>query len=854
MRHQEGLGLKTLISCCSIALLQWLILMQCANASPSTPQEVNFSTDFLYGAVGQQVDISRFSRGNPVLPGEYDVGVQVNDKWIGHFYVEFVAQPHSDIALPCIDRRLIEQIGLDYEKLPPIGLEALAKIKNGGCAELDQIIAGASMSFDQHSLLLVMRIPQSVLRRNPRGYVNPELWDEGVTSGTLAYNLNAYRSTSAGRTANSAYIGLTGGLNLGTWHFRQRSSLTSSPNGSKNFQNIATYLMHDIPSLRSSFVAGDSYTDGSIFNSFGFRGVAMATNDRMLPDSMRGYAPVVRGVARSNARVRVTQNGNLLLETTVPPGTFEINDLYPTGYGGDIVATVYEADGTQQTFTVPYASVPQLLRPGIWRYSAVAGEVRDGQTLTGERIFQGAVQHGVNNLLTAYTGVIASTNYKAVLVGTAFNTPLGALAVDLTQANANIPGAKAERGQSLRLSYAKFMTETNTSISLAAYRYSSEGYWSLRDTISAQRSFVSGLDVNSINRQKSQLQFNISQPLGGRWGSLYLTGSSVSYWNQPGNQIQYQAGYSNYIPIAGVNVGYNISFSKQRNILTGTMDSQVMLSLSFPLGRSARAPMVTGSYNDSIISGVHQRTSQEQLTGVIGEDNALTYSASALQSSNGKSVALGGQYRGNFSTLSAGFSQGSEYSQGSFGAMGTVIWHPKGVSFANQTGETMAVIEAHGAEGTRVINNAGTRIDGQGFAALPLLVPYRINTVSLDPEGISQNVEFAYTSQQIAPRANTVSMIHFKTNTGRAVLFNAHLPNGEPVPFSAGVFDDDDSEVGLVGQHGRVFARGIEDKGVLIVRWGSSLKNQCSFEYELPEIQTEGSSLLQIDVICQKPQ
>ncbi|MET1477617.1 fimbria/pilus outer membrane usher protein [Burkholderia sola] len=39
----------------------------------------------------------------------------------------------------------------------------------------------------------------------------------------------------------------------------------------------------------------------------------------------RGYAPVIRGVATSNAHVAVSQNGAVLYETNVAPGPFEIN-------------------------------------------------------------------------------------------------------------------------------------------------------------------------------------------------------------------------------------------------------------------------------------------------------------------------------------------------------------------------------------------------------------------------------------------------------------------------------------------------------------------------------------------------
>ncbi len=80
---------------------------------------------------------------------------------------------------------------------------------------------------------------------------------------------------------------------------------------------------------------GEAYTTGELFDSIGYRGASLASDDRMLPDSLRGYAPVVRGIAETNARIEVRQNQQLI-SSTVSPGSFVIDDLYPTGYGGDL--------------------------------------------------------------------------------------------------------------------------------------------------------------------------------------------------------------------------------------------------------------------------------------------------------------------------------------------------------------------------------------------------------------------------------------------------------------------------------------------------------------------------------------
>ena len=258
----------------------------------------------------------------------------------------------------------------------------LAQAMGGDYIHPSAIADDITWTFSVNDLRLDFSVAQALMRHQPRGSVHPAMLDDGVPSATAAYNLNTFHTGGAAGTTTT-YLGLDTGLNLGPWHVRQRSSMTWQSVGQRyDYQNIATYVQRDVPALRSQFTLGDAYTDGAIFDSFSLRGVNLASDDRMLPNSSRGYAPMVRGVARSNARVTVSQNGNKLYETTVAPGPFEIKDLYATGYGGNLLVTVTEADGSESSFTVPYASVVQLQRPGITRYSASAGEYRAGTAST----------------------------------------------------------------------------------------------------------------------------------------------------------------------------------------------------------------------------------------------------------------------------------------------------------------------------------------------------------------------------------------------------------------------------------------------------------------------------------------
>ena len=821
-----------------------------APAAEPAAASVEFNSSFLQG--GAKVDVSRFSRGNPVLPGDYVVDLEINSKWVGRASIRFIAQPNSDIALPCIDRELIGRIGLDLKKLSPAAKDELRKAQTGGCVDLPAMIADASVTFDLSQLRLEIKVPQAAILRKPRGYVSPELWDTGVPSATLGYTLNAYRSANSYVTTTVGHLDLAAGVNFGTWHLRQRSSLEVTTGQPTTFQNIATYLSHDIPAIRSDLTVGDSFTDGAVFDSFGFRGVSLASDDQMLPDSQLDYAPLVHGIAQTNARVVITQNGNTLLETTVSPGAFAIDDLYATGYGGDLHVTVYEADGTQNTFTVPYASLVQLLRPGIWRYSVTAGQVQQPSVTATERFTQATLQRGFNNYLTGYTGAVGAEHYTAGLLGIAINTQLGALAADVTGARASITDTYSSSGESLRLSYSKLIRDTQTNIALSTYRYSSSGYYSFADAQTARQDADASATPDTFERARSQWQVNINQTLPRHAGNFYLTASLRDYWNSGGTTTQFQGGYTNRARILGTGLSYSISVARQTNAQTGKPDNRVQVNFSVPLGHSVHSPMVSTNLSQDTTGGVRTQTGQESISGTLGANSQLSYSASASQSSTDDSYSGSGQYRGTYASVSASASKGTGYQQESVGATGGVVVHAGGITLANQITDTMGIVEADGAAGARVTNSIGTTINRSGYAVLPFLMPYRLNTINIDPDdAVSTDVEFKSTSETIAPRLNSVVMIRFQTVSGRAILITAHLEDGSEVPFGSSVYDAQGGEVGLTGQDGGIYLRGIAETGTLTARWGDAPDQKCSFEYRLPAKQQGDGPFVRINARCE---
>ncbi|WP_338682192.1 fimbria/pilus outer membrane usher protein [Janthinobacterium sp. TB1-E2] len=800
--------------------------------------QVEFNSVFLPEG-SRSLDLAIYQKGNPVLPGTYRADIALNGELRNRQDIRINANDDGSNPVVCISRKLLELLGVNISLLSP---EAMTLLAEGQCVELGKLIANATAVFLPEIQQVNISIPQASLRRNARGYVSPELWDSGVTSGMLGYNFNSYHNKSGGTSFDSAYLGLNGGFNMGGWRFRHNGALSWQQQGGSRYQVLDTYARRDMTALKSQLTLGDANTSGEIFDTLSFRGAQLASDDRMLPNSLRGYAPVVRGIARTNARVSIRQAGNLLLETTVAPGAFVIDDMYATGYGGDLNVTVSEADGSEQRFVVPYAAVSQLLRPGSLRFGAAAGVTRNNFLSKQARVLQGTLQYGLNNSLTGYGGLQASEDYLSLLGGVAFALPIGAVSIDLSHAQTKL-AADTAKGQSLRLSYSKNVLSTGSNFSMAAYRFSTSGYLDFANATQVLDAERNGYDSNMQYRPRNRVSLTADQRLGA-WGQVSISGYAQNYWNRPGQDLQYQLSYNKQV--GRVSYGINANRSK---VSYGGMESRIQLTLSMPLGGndSLYRPQMSAQVSRDTDGRYDQLAT---LSGSAGEERQFSYGASVSRNGSSNSSTLNGQYTGAQAMVGASVGRGTGYSSASVSMSGSVVAHPGGVTLTPLRGETIAVVHAPGAAGAKVAGYPGLRLDASGNAVLPYLRPYELNEVAIDPQGTSMDVELSETSQQVAPRDGAVVFLKYGTSTGRAILFNVSLANGEVLAFGATVKDEQGLPVGVVGQGGQLYARLQETTRQLSISWGGRAHERCTLAIPASVMQGEGGKLQQADAVC----
>ncbi|RQH04767.1 fimbrial biogenesis outer membrane usher protein [Paraburkholderia dinghuensis] len=821
----------------------------------------------LLGSTLGVANIERFNKISAIEPGNYQVDIFVNGLFFSRRTIDFRAAEGGAVN-PCLSDEMLTAIGVllpergfdddvSDEVLPetdsftepkfPDEPEWKPAALSAQCVPLAERVPGASTKFDLSRLRLEISVPQAMMKRVPRGYVDPESLDPGNMMGYLNYDSSFYTASSSGNRTDSFYTGMNAGVNIGLWRIRDQSAFTylnSFGGSTSRWNNIRTYAERPLISWRSRLLIGEDFTGGNLFSSIGYTGVHLESDDRMLPDSLRGYAPVINGIANTNARVVVTQGGNTIYQTTVAPGPFSITDLNPTAFQGDLTVTVFEANGQVTTFTVPFSAVPSSLRPGMSRYSFTAGEVRQIQNLHTP-FAEGTYERGLTNSLTANGGMRVSSDYQSVLGGIVLGTKFGAFGLSAAWSNTTEVGGNRVNGWKAALLYSHTITETATTFSLASYRYSTSGYRDFADALNARAFAEHGEPFTSATfQQRNQFVVNLNQNFG-RYGLVSLSASISDYYGNRSRDTQFQLSYTNHYK----QISFNLSFVRQQ---TGTLFGQsvppgqeatltpeqtrltnaVMFMVSIPLGSGPRSASVSAGVTNSTDQGTSYQAS---VSGTADKAQTLSYGLSATGDPSNDAKTFSGNVQKSFSTISVGanYSNGTGFSQAGANARGAVVAHEGGVTFGRFLGDTFAVVEAKGAEGATLRNTQGVSINSAGYAIVPSLTPYRYNDVAIDTKGINPNAELSGGQVRVAPYAGSSVMLRFATLTGRALLITASAPGGEPLPLGADVLDDTGAVIGVVGQGSQAYARVPADHGTLTLKWGERDEDQCMIDYDL---------------------
>lgn len=780
-----------------------------------------------------KTDLSAYEAGSQA-PGVYHVDIILDEQLVDTRDIEFkaVTDKNGDANLqPCISLDTLKSWGVKTELFPELAADAQ-------CVNLI-VIPQASADFQFSTQRLLISIPQAALSQQIRGYVPPEKWDEGITAGMLNYSItgaSAQGRGSSSNTTNTQYANLRPGVNIGPWRLRNYTTWNCDNNGQDKWDTVYTYVQRDVIRLKAQLTAGDSSAPSEIFDSLPFRGAQLASDDDMLPDSMKGYAPIVRGIARTNAQVVVRQNSYIIYQSYVAPGAFEITDMYPTGGAGDLNVTIKEADGSEQHFSVPFASLPLLQREGHLKYALTGGQYRSYDGSVEKTPFsQLTAIYGLPRGITIYGGLQESSKYRSLASGIGKNMGnFGAISADVTQAWSKPQNDVKSAGQSWRARYSKNFADTGTNFAIAGYRYSTSGYYGMQEVLDSYSN-----DSVIIDHRRNRMELTMSQSLGANLGSLMIGAMREDYWSNGKTMESYSVGYNN--SWGGINVGVTYTYSKNGSAdgysesTRYDKDQQVALNISIPLERFLSGTWANYAMNASKTNGT---THSVGLGGVALENNSLNWNIQQGYGTNniGSTGTMNADYKGTYGEITAGYGYDKNSDRLNYGLQGGIMAHADGVTLSQPLGETNVLIKAPGAKGVGLQSQSGARTDYRGYTVISNISPFRKNDITLSPDMMPDNVELDLTTVTVIPTRGAVVRAEYIASVGMRVLMTIIRNDGHPIPFGAMVSTPGKQNRGfIVGDAGQVFLTGVDPQGTLDVKWGQTASEECHVKYSIPE-------------------
>lgn len=791
--------------------------------------DIEFNTDVLDVKDRANIDLGQFSRGNFIMPGDYLFAVHVNKQVLQDQPVTFY--PPDDDAKgseACVSPQLVEQLGLKET-----ALQKLTWWHQNQCLE-PRSLEGMEVRGDLGAAALYLNIPQAYLEYTAENWDPPARWDNGIPGLLFDYNLNGQTQRQQKRGTQSYNLSGNGTLggNLGAWRLRadwQTRLDHQSGNGEptrRSWDWSRYYAYRALPKLGARLTMGEDYLNSDIFDSFRFAGASLVTDDNMLPPNLRGYAPEVTGVARSNAKVIISQQGRVLYETQVAAGPFRIQDINDA-VSGQLDVRVEEQDGSVQEFKMDTASIPYLTRPGSVRYKLAAGRPADWQHhINGPTFGTGEFSWGVSNGWSLYGGGVAGGDYNALALGVGRDLMMfGALSFDATQSRASLPQQGALSGGSYRLSYSKRFDDYDSQVTFAGYRFSERNYLSMGEYLDALSYGVRN------NRSKEMYTVTFNQQFRDLGLSAYLNYNHQTYWDRPAND-RYNLTLSRYFDLGSFK-NVSLSLSGYRNKYNGNNDDGMYLSLSLPWGRNGSL-----SY-----SGSYSRNDNSHQVGYYDRLNERdTYQVSAGSARGGATASGYFSHQGDINQMNASASyQAGKYSSLGLSLQGGMTATLKGAALhrSSVSGGTRMLLDTDGVPGIPIRGySAPTLSNAFGKAVVVDVGSYYRNQFSIDLNALPENAEVSQTVAQATLTEGAIGYRHFEVIAGEKAMAVVRLADGSAPPFGATVRNGKGQEVGIVNDNGEVYLSGINAGEAMSVSWSGA--EQCGFS--LPQTLETGWS------------
>lgn len=806
------------------------------SAFPASSSNIEFDTAFL-SQVNTGVDLSRFSHAGYIIPGTYDLILNINDRPLEKVSFEVQeSDKNGDVqSTPCITTDVLTKLRLNQAAIKKTTLLPLSQ-----CVDFS-LLDGIRFELDLTDTRLNILIPQGYLEYSDPYWDPPSRWDEGIAGMILDYNasfgMNDYASSPGVDKTLSSY-GIVG-ANLGSWRIRSDWQgnwiKRAHADSSHDVAITRLYAYRALPDLQAQLLFGENYLQSSIFSGFKYLGAGLSSDERMLPPNARSYSPEVVGVARTDAKVIISQDGRILHEERVIAGPFRIQNI-TASVKGILDVRVEEQDGQIQTFQVNTINAPYLSRPGQIRYNIASGRpMTFNHKVDGPAFISGDMSFGAARDFSLLGGTQLTQYYQSAMLGTGYDfLSYGAISLQHYQSWASLDEEHLT-GSSYTINYSKDFTNINSSLALASYRFSNRNYLTLSDYFSVHTSDASSHQTGNSARDSFTASFNTNY--GGIGASSYVSLDKTNY--RDGHytsryNLALSKGWSTD-SIKGLNT--TLSFYKTTTDSSHQTDSGGYLSLSIPFDHGYL------SYSGSLSQqGISHSIGYSQPLGETGSMNIN----SSMRGRQSPSFGGGYTYRGdtfdlmtNMGHLSDSYTDVNVTVRGG----GTITHAGAGIHNVSQLGGTRMLIDANDIPDIKIRSGGRTATTNNlGIAVTTGSSPYVRQRTEVDLNDLPNEANISYSIGEHTLTEGAIGYWALGVRRGKQVMARINTPDGYP-PFGVSVINNVGIEIGIVTDEGMAYISGVDANETVHVQWGDN--KQC--QLHLPDSSEQGEM---VNLIC----
>lgn len=734
-------------------------------------QESSYAEDLNWDFIhrGGGVELSEFQMMTSGFPvGSYLVELTLNQRALGKRPLDIT---HEDSESLCLSYDWLRNANID------IDIEYYAPYYQEGrdCYDLsgDQY---TTVEFDFSTQELAFLVPQKGLAQRSEA----ASWDYGIPAVRLNYNLNGNVNEVESSVFSSAGVS----MNLGRWVGATSVSVSDSDINVAN----ATFS-RALYSLKADLTVGQTHTGNSLVGSSSYKGLGITSNSSMEPGDV-GYSPVFSGIAQSDARVTLVQNGNAIYSELVPPGPFEIRNVSLLSRG-DVLMTVTENDGTSRTQLYPLTLVPNMLTLGQFEYGLYSGLRESSDNLPGV-FLAGNFGYGFENVTLA-GDLLLHAKYKAF--GASAIKELGEWGTVSLEGSVNIAdnvdASSSPEGKGT-ISYSKVFNDLDLQLSGTAY--SSENY------VEFSEYSIDGDGDEGSDIPKAQFELSMSQDITNSVRGSASVWRKVG-WDESDNSTNVNVSLSSQFEYFSVSLGASMTETDD------IRDFNASLSVSVPLQVFSRDVSSFGTVSAS-------STSTSYSAGVSSSFNdKMDYSVSSSWGGGmeGESYSLRSSYRGDRANVSAQISHSADSTTGSGSVSGSMIYLPtkSEVLFTRNLSDTIVVANIDDVEGVE-FSSSPYPTDINGNAVIPV-TPYHSNEIILQGATLPAETELLETSKKVTPSGKSVVYMPFQSVEMKRYLFQVKDSDGNYVPMGTWAKRNNGSPLGFVTQNGVLFVNSIDE-------------------------------------------